>query len=199
MNTPPCLALAHSEYSRSTRLFNSAHSPVKGQPRRGVPRLSPGYEAISYTWGGQQPLVPILIGGRALLVTENCDQAIRRMLRRRPHKRLWIDGACIDQASAPERSQQVRLMGDIYERARRVNVWLGPSTNQSDEAMNFITLMAYATRMKRQVDRFEATRVGQRLSGMGVSEWVHGLRRKLYASFTIGRSSGFDRGGSSTG
>ncbi|KAK1826000.1 heterokaryon incompatibility protein-domain-containing protein [Podospora conica] len=39
---------------------------------------------------------------------------------------LWIDSLCINQQDTAEVSQQVLLMGDIYNRCRKTIVWLGP-------------------------------------------------------------------------
>jgi hypothetical protein len=38
---------------------------------------------------------------------------------------LWVDALCINQEDAVERANQVKMMGKIYGRARRVTVWLG--------------------------------------------------------------------------
>ncbi|KAK1707138.1 heterokaryon incompatibility protein [Colletotrichum acutatum] len=38
---------------------------------------------------------------------------------------LWVDAICIDQQESQERCHQVQLMGQIYEAARSVIVWLG--------------------------------------------------------------------------
>ena len=44
---------------------------------------------------------------------------------------IWIDALCIDQASVEEKSSQVTLMGEIYELASVVLIWLGPATSNS--------------------------------------------------------------------
>ncbi|KAL1646498.1 hypothetical protein SLS61_007860 [Didymella pomorum] len=38
---------------------------------------------------------------------------------------IWVDAICINQGDRTEKSQQVSLMRDIYERASRTVVWLG--------------------------------------------------------------------------
>jgi Heterokaryon incompatibility protein (HET) len=38
---------------------------------------------------------------------------------------LWIDAICINQDDIDERNEQVRMMGNIYQKAERVTVWLG--------------------------------------------------------------------------
>lgn len=46
---------------------------------------------------------------------------------------LWIDQVCIDQSNLAERSQQVRLMGEVYTKAESVIAWLGePQSPQWD-------------------------------------------------------------------
>lgn len=84
----------------------------------------PSFEALSYTWDGQQPDVQITCCGKALLVTKNCHSILRGLRRREP-RALWIDAICIDQSSSVERNNQVRLMGDIYRKADKVLIWPG--------------------------------------------------------------------------
>ncbi len=38
---------------------------------------------------------------------------------------LWIDQVCIEQNDKDEKSAPVKLMGEIYESAHEVLVWLG--------------------------------------------------------------------------
>ncbi|KAF2122581.1 heterokaryon incompatibility protein-domain-containing protein [Lophiotrema nucula] len=40
---------------------------------------------------------------------------------------LWVDAICINQTSISERSHQVNLMRDIYQRSQETSVWLGSS------------------------------------------------------------------------
>lgn len=39
---------------------------------------------------------------------------------------LWVDAVCIDQENFKERGEQVKIIKQIYTRAARVLVWLGP-------------------------------------------------------------------------
>ncbi len=48
---------------------------------------------------------------------------------------IWIDAICISQLDDDEKSEQVGQMGDIYRRAHKVVVWLGPAGEDSDLAM----------------------------------------------------------------
>ena len=49
---------------------------------------------------------------------------------------MWIDAICIDQSNLKERSEQVRCMRLIYQKARRIVVWLGEADAQSTLAMD---------------------------------------------------------------
>jgi hypothetical protein len=84
-----------------------------------------GYEALSYVWGSPRGNVPIECEGKTLLITPNCEAALRRIRRRTRTRALWIDAICIDQASTDEKNAQVQLMSEVYSKARRVIVWLG--------------------------------------------------------------------------
>lgn len=94
------------------------------------------YEAISYEWREQIPSRSLKCEGKQLLVTENCEAALKRF---RPHgtcetRLLWIDGICIDQASTATRecSHQVGMMGEIYSKAQKVLVWLGEEAAEEE-------------------------------------------------------------------
>jgi hypothetical protein len=52
---------------------------------------------------------------------------------------LWIDAICIDQQSTDEdgeKSAQIKRMPDIYSFAKKVLVWLNPSADESNLAMD---------------------------------------------------------------
>jgi hypothetical protein len=82
------------------------------------------FEALSYVWGDRAGGSEIIVNGINKSVSPNLEKALR-YLRERKVKRLWVDYVCINQESKPERSEQVRIMSDIYRDAKRVLVWLG--------------------------------------------------------------------------
>jgi hypothetical protein len=49
-----------------------------------------------------------------------------------------VDAVCIDQSNIPERNAQVLRMKEIYEKARKVVVWLGPAGEDSNIAIDII-------------------------------------------------------------
>ncbi|KAI1407649.1 heterokaryon incompatibility protein-domain-containing protein [Hypoxylon sp. FL1857] len=97
------------------------HFPFIGSKTNG-----PKYEALSYVWGDATITTPITLNSHPFQVTTNLEAALR-VLRLKNKKRLiWIDAICINQTSIQERNQEVRRMREIYSRAERVIVWLGP-------------------------------------------------------------------------
>jgi hypothetical protein len=87
------------------------------------------YTALSYSWDAQIPTQRIDCRDGYLLVTPNCEAALRSFRDSKKMETLWIDSICIDQGddALEERSQQVSLMGEIYKFAKRVVVWIGES------------------------------------------------------------------------
>ncbi|KFA67954.1 hypothetical protein S40285_03557 [Stachybotrys chlorohalonatus IBT 40285] len=98
----------------------------------------PKYFALSYTWGDPDPCDSITIDGKILRITTNCGSALRRMLRGKFERMIWVDSICINQANTPnalaERGAQVALMDRIYSAAEQVNVHLGEGDAASDAA-----------------------------------------------------------------
>ena len=96
------------------------------------------YEALSYCWGTNPPSRPIECDGCKLLVTANCESALRRLRYGHHPRLLWIDSICIDQNSDTDRNHQVALMGEIYKAAAQVIIWLGEGNSKT--ALAFASL-----------------------------------------------------------
>jgi hypothetical protein len=94
------------------------------------------FEALSYTWGTDKPIAPIIIDGGVLFIRYNLYWALRSL--RLPTKRriLWIDALCIDQTDTTERNSQVSQMTEIYSGAKEVVVWLGHGDENTDLGMD---------------------------------------------------------------
>ncbi|KAF2269487.1 HET-domain-containing protein [Lojkania enalia] len=93
------------------------------------------YQALSYTWGDPTLTKEISINNQSIHVTENLSLALRNLQRDDEDIICWSDAVCINQSDAVEKTQQVQLMREIYRRAMRVIIWLGPSTVQTDYTM----------------------------------------------------------------
>ncbi|KAI4273848.1 MAG: hypothetical protein LQ337_004360 [Flavoplaca oasis] len=94
---------------------------------------SPEYSALSYTWGppGVDPLSNI----NGYRFTPNLIACLSELMFQAPGL-WWIDALCINQDDLDEKSQQVKKMRDIYARAHRVYVWLGPTWTDSNPNFN---------------------------------------------------------------
>jgi hypothetical protein len=56
----------------------------------------PSYEALSYTWGDTTKKVAIKCNGRDLLVTNNCQMALKALRYNEEPRTLWVDAICIE-------------------------------------------------------------------------------------------------------
>ena len=109
-------------------------------------RFAPAYEAISYTWDGQELDRVLIINGRKLAVTANAQQIVYDRASRLRPRWLWIDAICINQSSIAEKSYQVAMMDQIYHVASRVIVWLDDRRVTRWRAMLAFYLLAAAAR-----------------------------------------------------
>jgi hypothetical protein len=147
---------------RSTRVLVLEPAPTRDTPIRchlveinldEFDQRSYSYEALSYIWGERHGTRPIICEGKSLLVTPNCEEALRALRRKITPRVLWIDAICIDQGSddsdPKEKSHQIRLMGHIYHNASQVLVWLGASNSKLSQILETFPKMAkYASMSK---------------------------------------------------
>lgn len=102
------------------------------------------YTALSYTWGDGKDVTSLKLLDEStrksgeITVTSSLVSALQTILEPGKRHSLWIDQMCINQSSTEEKGQQVQLMRWIYEGAASVHVWLGPATEDSDEAMLYL-------------------------------------------------------------
>ncbi|KAK4096698.1 hypothetical protein N658DRAFT_480163 [Parathielavia hyrcaniae] len=99
---------------------------------------TPGYEAISYTWGTKAPSIPLNVDGKRLLVTDVIDDFLFHRQSSLTPVYLWIDAICINQSSTAEKDVQLPLMREIYQSAQRAVVWLdkgGPANAYEASAL----------------------------------------------------------------
>ena len=151
-----------------------------------------GFSALSYTWASCQPTDPSLTSqdggvrcnrvevtpegerkapcsGVEVEITGNLLDFLRHfILEGHPDFQgyLWVDALCINQSANDEKSHQVNLMSQIYEKATRVFVWLGHEDKWTEDAMK--TIVELASRhavISSDVDSEDAT-----TSNAGASE-----------------------------
>ncbi|KAF5508212.1 Heterokaryon incompatibility protein 6, OR allele [Colletotrichum fructicola] len=114
-----------------TLLPGSYHDPLRCELRTVDLQFKPEYEAVSYTWAGEngdasRPRT-LYVGKRygILAITNNCANALRRLRYVQHSRDLWLDAVCINQDNNSERSHQVGIMRNIYAMAKRVLIYLG--------------------------------------------------------------------------
>lgn len=104
--------------------------------------LCPPYEALSYVWGAPTATIPLVCDNGVLLVTLNCDSALRHLRLAADHRILWIDAICIDQGitqdAIDERNVQVAMMGEIYGKASGTICWIGEETPYTKEVIRHL-------------------------------------------------------------
>lgn len=104
------------------------------------------YDAISYTWGTDTstPFHLVIDQYYTIGVTVHLHYILEKIVQPDANVLVWIDAICINQADrdSKEKSQQIRLMPDVYRFAKRVQVHLGPETDDSPLAVEFIEHIA---------------------------------------------------------
>ncbi|KAJ5578109.1 uncharacterized protein N7459_007073 [Penicillium hispanicum] len=84
------------------------------------------YDALSYVWGDWWQKGAIRANGIAgFPVTLNLFRALRRLRDKERPVLLWIDQVSINQQDKDERKRQVKQIGPIFRKARRVITWFG--------------------------------------------------------------------------
>ncbi|KAH8744640.1 heterokaryon incompatibility protein-domain-containing protein [Hyaloscypha sp. PMI_1271] len=99
------------------------------------------YEALSYTWGTAAQTRNILINNYNFPVTENLETALRHLQLQEGDRIIWVDAVCINQKDNSEKNHQVQMMAKIYERAKKVIIWLGPEAQESALALQRLDLL----------------------------------------------------------
>ncbi|KAJ4296624.1 hypothetical protein N0V90_006672 [Kalmusia sp. IMI 367209] len=104
----------------------------------------PQYIALSYAWGDTALACPLTLNGKAFKATASLDAALRQIRKMQlqsttfQDQLFWIDAISINQADEIEKSWQVQRMNSIFSAARYALVWLGPSSRDSDKAMEVL-------------------------------------------------------------
>lgn len=113
------------------------------------------YEALSYTWGDSTVDVEVFISGRKKLVRDNLYTALHCLRRANEDRWPWVDALCIDQDDPREKTHQVERMRRIYEKADRVLIWLGRTTEDVDLLMEMMTLLGKRSRRRKSYRKEE--------------------------------------------
>ncbi|KAK1498339.1 hypothetical protein CABS01_17029, partial [Colletotrichum abscissum] len=95
----------------------------------------PSFTALSYAWGDSQPRKAFCCSNLKMEIGLSLHSALRNLRQPTCDTLLWAGALCINQHDISERSQQVRMMSDIYAAAFATVIWLGEES--SDVKMAF--------------------------------------------------------------
>lgn len=98
---------------------------------------SPEYTALSYAWGKAEDKRLILLDDMEVSVRVNLESALYHLCQTSVTT-MWVDALCINQSDNAEKSEAVQRMKRVYEDATHVLVWLGPSGDDSDVALQIL-------------------------------------------------------------
>lgn len=114
------------------------------------------YEAISYTWVGDEMFHSININGEYhdFPVRANLFDLLLHLRYTKATRIVWIDAICINQDDLIERNRQVGIMRKIYGMAQLVVVWLGLASHKIVPAINFINYLAGDEMLKGVIPYF---------------------------------------------
>ncbi|KAI1612012.1 heterokaryon incompatibility protein-domain-containing protein [Exophiala viscosa] len=86
---------------------------------------APCYRALSYYWESAVLARQIFLEGSHHFLHDSLWQFLDQMVSHGDLGYYWTDALCIDQFNVHERNHQVGYMGEIYEQADEVIIWLG--------------------------------------------------------------------------
>jgi hypothetical protein len=87
---------------------------------------------------------------------------------------LWVDALCINQKDNKEKSWQVEQMRLVYQYAAKAMIWLGPASDDSDGAMNAISV------------------IGNEAEALGIQSMKRSEMIKIWTDLAAGEASPFD-------
>lgn len=151
------------------RILTIEPNPCVGAPLRGSLRTEevadkPRYAALSYYWGVGIDSDRILVQGTdtgpssatfEIPVLRVLATALRhfRANTTKPF-RIWTDAVCINQWDNKERSIQVALMQQVFERATSVWIWLGANNRWIEQGL--VALLSLSIRYGTHAFELEA-------------------------------------------
>ncbi|RSL93842.1 hypothetical protein CDV31_014540 [Fusarium ambrosium] len=98
---------------------------------------SPRFTALSYVWGKASGK-SINCNGCDIKITDSCFEALSSLRAVLGSFTIWVDAVCINQRDNDEKSAQIPLMEEIYTWAEAVYIWLGPGTERTKTALDYV-------------------------------------------------------------
>jgi hypothetical protein len=95
----------------------------------------PAFEAVSYEWKDKVGSIPVRRNDKSLLITPNLKPVLQHIRLPGKKRTLWVDAVCINQENIRERSTQVQIMTNIYQKASKVLMWVGEDSPNIGKAV----------------------------------------------------------------
>ncbi|KAI5360464.1 putative heterokaryon incompatibility [Septoria linicola] len=124
-------------------------------------QCSVDYYAISYAWGANPGLAPIVLNGQRVLIPDSAEAALRGIIAQlgsRSANRMqpiWIDAVCINPDDLNEKQRQAGKMGKVFSTAKIVFVWLGLDDGTAKAGFKSLRLLA------KQQGEFDSADLGE--------------------------------------
>jgi hypothetical protein len=114
----------------------------------------PPYIAISYCWDPTSARRGMFLDMKSFSISETVLEVLNQVQASQhatgSQELLWVDQICISQVDPNEKLDQMYRMGEIYSKAEKVFIWLGPTANRSDLALaNMETMLNEVVALNR--------------------------------------------------
>lgn len=173
--------LPHDQSIRLIQLLpGKQHQKVQCRLQTVSTQSCPEYEAISYVWGPRNERTHILCHGKLVKIPTNLLHCLQRLRHEKKPRILWADSVCINQKDRRERSQQVRIMGSIFEQAERVMVWFGRGLD-FDAKVAFDLIQSLVPRC-RELDTGSPITLEEEIDFLSFAEGLPSSHWKAFAS-----------------
>ncbi|KAJ4388436.1 hypothetical protein N0V85_007559 [Neurospora sp. IMI 360204] len=155
------------------------------------------YCALSYVWGHSKDQVEVEINGKGFSVGENLHAFLQMLHYHGFDFWFWADAISIQQSDDEEKSWHVQRMCDVYKKAECVYSWLGPSSKETDVAMDFFDDWGFRAReiglMEKLWPIMESTRTDQRALHRIISmDFEQGIERFFLPKPVFERTGAMD-------
>jgi hypothetical protein len=154
---PSTFTYDHLSGKDALRVIELQPSSARDAPLRAAlvthqDRKTATYVALSYTWAGIDGYGSLELTNGVLPITGNLDLALRALRKQDGVLRIWVDAVCINQQDKDEKAVQVSQMGEIYRNAEEILAWLGPETDQTQGAVEYLEELAALS----ETDKYDA-------------------------------------------
>ncbi|KAJ8106495.1 hypothetical protein OPT61_g9496 [Boeremia exigua] len=118
---------------------------------------APPYYTASYVWGEREYTgTAIHLDSGELPVLNRLAPFLHMVTQQDdfdPMDWWWIDSLCINLQDAHEREKQVRIMADVYKKARKAIIWLGEEKEDDNDCSNAIDFLHYLSKLQFAFNR----------------------------------------------